>query len=152
MVFKVALATAIRAGLQFAAPFRRAASSALILALVLFGGATERAEAIPAFARQTGQTCSTCHTAFLQLTPFGRRFKLNGYISRGGGLYGASGSENALIPATDATPFPLAFMWQSTFTHLNTVASTNRREPLCSPVAQRRFPRPEQLRRCAPSR
>jgi len=46
----------------------------------------ERAEAIPAFARQTGQTCSTCHTAYLQLTPFGRRFKLNGYISRGGAL------------------------------------------------------------------
>jgi hypothetical protein len=119
MVFKVALATAKRAGLQLSAPFRRAAASALILALALFGGAMERAEALPAFARQTGQTCSTCHTAFLQLTPFGRRFKLNGYISRGGGLYGTAGSENALIPATDATPFPLAFMWQATFTHLN---------------------------------
>jgi len=131
MVFKVALATAIRAGLELAAPFRRAASSALILALVLFGGATERAEAIPAFARQTGQTCSTCHTAFLQLTPFGRRFKLNGYVSRGGGLYGTSGSENALIPATDATPFPLSFMWQATFTHLNRGLN----EPAESPYA-----------------
>ena len=140
MVFKVALATAIRAGIQFAAPFRRAAASALILALALLGGATERVEAIPAFARQTGQTCSTCHTAYLQLTPFGRRFKLNGYISRGGGLYGASGSENALIPATDATPFPLAFMWQATFTHLNTGLNEPPGSPYSVPSPNGGFP------------
>jgi hypothetical protein len=44
-----------------------------------------RAEAIPSFARQTGQPCATCHTAFPELTPFGRRFKLGGY-TMGGGL------------------------------------------------------------------
>jgi hypothetical protein len=115
MVSKVALATAIRAGFQRSAPARSAGPSALILALALSGGAMERAEALPAFARQTGQTCSTCHTAFLQLTPFGRRFKLNGYISRGGGPEGASGTRDALIDP----PLPIAFMWQSTFTHLN---------------------------------
>ena len=37
------------------------------------------ASAVPSFARQTGQPCATCHTAFPELTPFGRRFKLNGY-------------------------------------------------------------------------
>lgn len=37
------------------------------------------ADAIPSFARQTGMSCSMCHTAFPELTPFGRRFKLNGY-------------------------------------------------------------------------
>jgi len=36
------------------------------------------ASAVPSFARQTGQPCATCHTAFPELTPFGRRFKLSG--------------------------------------------------------------------------
>jgi hypothetical protein len=35
--------------------------------------------AIPSFARQTGMSCVMCHTNFPELTPFGRRFKLNGY-------------------------------------------------------------------------
>ena len=43
------------------------------------------ASAVPSFARQTGQPCATCHTAFPELTPFGRRFKLGGY-TMGGGL------------------------------------------------------------------
>lgn len=33
---------------------------------------------------QTGQPCSACHTAFPELTPFGREFKLNGYTAGGG--------------------------------------------------------------------
>ena len=37
------------------------------------------AKAVPSFARQTGLACSACHYQFLQLTPFGRKFKLNGY-------------------------------------------------------------------------
>jgi hypothetical protein len=37
------------------------------------------AAALPAFARQTGMSCAMCHTVFPQLTPYGRRFKLNGY-------------------------------------------------------------------------
>ena len=46
--------------------------------------APHSAEAIPSFARQTGQPCATCHTAFPELTPFGRRFKLGGYTMGGG--------------------------------------------------------------------
>ncbi len=34
---------------------------------------------LPSYARQTGLACSACHIQFLQLTPFGRRFKLSGY-------------------------------------------------------------------------
>jgi hypothetical protein len=45
-----------------------------------------RAEALPSFARQTGQPCGTCHTDFPALTPFGRRFKLLGYTV-GGGMF-----------------------------------------------------------------
>ena len=44
------------------------------------------AQALPSFARQTGQPCGTCHTDFPFLTPFGRRFKLLGYTT-GGGRY-----------------------------------------------------------------
>lgn len=32
------------------------------------------ARALPLCARPTAQPCATCHTAFLELTPFGRRF------------------------------------------------------------------------------
>jgi hypothetical protein len=44
------------------------------------------AEAVPAFAVQTGQPCKSCHIGAFgpQLTPFGRQFKLNGYTLRAG--------------------------------------------------------------------
>ncbi|MGO9983712.1 MAG: hypothetical protein ACLPIX_05815, partial [Rhodomicrobium sp.] len=41
------------------------------------------ASAVPAYARQTGQPCATCHTAFPELTPYGRQFKLTGYTAGG---------------------------------------------------------------------
>jgi len=40
---------------------------------------SQRAEAVPAFARQTGLACVACHVSFPELTPFGRFFKLTGY-------------------------------------------------------------------------
>jgi hypothetical protein len=46
------------------------------------------AEALPAYARQTGQPCATCHTIFPELTPFGRRFKIGGYTLHGGNWQG----------------------------------------------------------------
>ena len=44
------------------------------------------AEAIPAFAQQTGQPCTACHVGAFgpQLTPTGRAFKITGYTQRGG--------------------------------------------------------------------
>lgn len=41
-------------------------------------------QALPSFARQTGEQCTACHTNFLQLTPFGRDFKLGGYVMSSG--------------------------------------------------------------------
>ncbi|HET7373748.1 MAG TPA: hypothetical protein VFJ20_10190 [Gemmatimonadaceae bacterium] len=38
---------------------------------------------VPAYSRQTGLACSSCHYQFPQLTPFGRLFKLNGYTLTG---------------------------------------------------------------------
>jgi hypothetical protein len=41
-------------------------------------------EALPSYARQTGQECAACHNGFPELTPYGRLFKLNGYTFGGG--------------------------------------------------------------------
>lgn len=38
---------------------------------------------LPSFSRQTKLACSACHYQFMALTPFGRRFKLNGYTLSG---------------------------------------------------------------------
>jgi hypothetical protein len=59
------------------------------------------AQALPSFARQTGQECAACHNGFPELTPYGRLFKLNGYTFQGG---------------TSALP-PLAVMAIPSFTH-----------------------------------
>lgn len=42
------------------------------------------ASAVPAFSQQTGEPCSACHIGFPQLTPYGRLFKLEGYVAGGG--------------------------------------------------------------------
>jgi hypothetical protein len=42
------------------------------------------AQAIPAFARQYGRDCQTCHVAFPKLTPFGEAFRRNGWRYPGG--------------------------------------------------------------------
>lgn len=58
-----------------------AAGALILLAATM---APRPADALPSFARQTGQPCAACHTAFPELTPFGRRFKLGGYTLGGG--------------------------------------------------------------------
>jgi hypothetical protein len=70
------------------------------------------ADALPAFARQTGQPCSVCHTIFPELTPFGRRFKIGGYTLGGGDWKGPpvaamymAGFTNTKSPQ-DAPPAP----------------------------------------------
>ena len=75
-----------------------AATTAALLIVVL---SPRRAVSLPLYARQTGQPCATCHTALLELTPFGRRFKLGGYTLGGGDWSGP----------------PFAVMLQPTYTH-----------------------------------
>jgi hypothetical protein len=52
--------------------------------LAWLGAVAGPAQAVPAFAVQTGQPCQACHVGGLgpQLTPFGREFKLRGYTTR----------------------------------------------------------------------
>src|ERR1700694_5689231 len=75
---------------RFNRPFRNYGLFAAVAVVVLAGyltiGFAPPAQALPSFARQTGQPCGTCHTSFPGLTPFGRRFKMLGYTT-GGGLY-----------------------------------------------------------------
>ncbi len=47
-------------------------------------GLSGPAQALPSFARQTGQPCGVCHTDYPGLTPYGRLFKMNGYTAGGG--------------------------------------------------------------------
>jgi hypothetical protein len=58
------------------------AGAALLLAL-----ACTLAQAVPSFARQTGQPCAMCHVGGFgpQLTDFGIQFKLTGYTTTKGG-------------------------------------------------------------------
>lgn len=65
------------------------------------------AEALPSFAAQTGQPCSTCHVGAFgpQLTPFGRAFKIGGYTQTGG---------TGLL-----SKIPLAGFILGSFTHTN---------------------------------
>jgi len=66
---------------MFVTTFRKAvalaAAGAGLVALLL---SATSAHAVPSFARQTGLACEACHTVFPELTPFGRKFKLNGYL------------------------------------------------------------------------
>lgn len=52
----------------------------LMVILVMQLSLVNTALAIPSFARQTGLKCNACHTVFPELTPFGRLFKLGGYV------------------------------------------------------------------------
>jgi hypothetical protein len=58
----------------------------VLAAVVAFVSSAQDARAVPAFAVQTGQPCTTCHVGGFgpQLTPFGRTFKLEGYTMRAG--------------------------------------------------------------------
>jgi hypothetical protein len=64
-----------------------------------------RAQAVPAFAEQTGQPCAACHVGAFgpQLKQYGRDFKLNGYVANDGKNHG----------------LPLAATVQGSFTRTN---------------------------------
>ncbi len=52
----------------------------LVVTVLIYLSLLNTARATPSFARQTGMKCTQCHTIFPELTPFGRLFKLGGYI------------------------------------------------------------------------
>ena len=64
------------------------------------------ARAVPSFARQTGMSCTACHTVFPELTAFGRTFKLGAYT------FSTRGASQPYLP-------PVAAMFQASATFLD---------------------------------
>lgn len=72
---------------------------------ILVAGIVGRAEAVPSFARQTGQECPACHVSWPELTPYGRFFKATGYT------IGKTAWTGGYVPA--------AVMAQASVTHIS---------------------------------
>jgi len=87
-----------------------------LLAVITLGGAMTPSWAVPSFARQTGMACAACHTVFPELTPFGREFKLNGYVLDNIKQVTGIDVENNQTLAISSIP-PLSVMLQVSYTH-----------------------------------
>jgi hypothetical protein len=81
--------------------------------------AAPTAHAVPSFARQTGMACAACHTVFPELTPFGREFKLNGYVMDNIKQITGIDTENRQTLSLNSIP-PLSVMVQISYTHTGT--------------------------------
>src|SRR5574343_1906407 len=70
--------------LAVASGWRRMASVLGLGTLAL--ASVPNAQAVPSYARQTGSECAACHVGGFgpQLTPYGIRFKINGYTDTDG--------------------------------------------------------------------
>jgi hypothetical protein len=71
---------------------------------------------VPSFARQTGMACAACHTVFPELTPFGREFKLNGYVLDNIKQITGINNDNRQTLALNSIP-PVSVMLQVSYTH-----------------------------------
>jgi hypothetical protein len=108
--------------------------------------------AVPSFARQTGMACAACHTVFPELTPFGREFKLNGYVLDNIKQVTGIDTSARQTLALNSLP-PISFMAQISYTHTKTalpdsaatgaLAKDGGVQPLAGPglLAPRRLPR-----------
>jgi hypothetical protein len=71
--------------------------------------------AVPSYSRQTGMPCATCHYAPPELTPFGRKFKLEGYTFTTKATVSDDGKDhNAGLKLLEA--FPLSIVFDTSFT------------------------------------
>src|ERR1700687_5312416 len=77
-----------------------------LLVLLSLAGIAGHANAVPSYARQTGQECIACHVSFPELTPYGRYFKLTGYTIG-----------KPAISSQGVNYIPLAVMAQASVTH-----------------------------------
>ncbi len=86
-----------------------------LFALLLFVVGAGSANAVPSFARQTGQECPACHVSWPELTPYGRFFKATGYTI--GKTFWSSEGSGPYVPA--------AVMAQASITHINNNNTTD---------------------------
>ena len=81
-----------------------------------------KAEAVPAFARQTGLACNTCHFQhYPTLNAFGRAFKAGGYTTVGG--QSMVEGDMLALPATLNASLVTKIRYQKTNGSDNTVAT-----------------------------
>jgi hypothetical protein len=71
--------------------------------------------AVPSFARQTGMSCSQCHTSFPELTSFGRAFKATGYTLSTTKSVTDTNNDKSVLELIGMPP--LAVMLQAGYTH-----------------------------------
>lgn len=90
-----------------------------LLGFALLCAVAAPSRAVPSFARQTGMTCAACHTVFPELTPFGREFKLNGYVLDN--IKQVTGIDTTAHEtlALNSIP-PISLMLQVSYTHTST--------------------------------
>jgi hypothetical protein len=79
-------------------------------------GLSTPVSAVPSFARQTGMACAACHTVFPELTPFGREFKLNGYVLDNIKQVTGIDTSDRQTLALNSIP-PISLMAQISYTH-----------------------------------
>ena len=87
-----------------------------LLGIALLVAFSLPSSAVPSFARQTGMACSACHTVFPELAPFGREFKLNGYVLDNIKQIKGTTTDNRETLALNSLP-PLSVMLQISYTH-----------------------------------
>jgi hypothetical protein len=68
------------------------------------------ARAVPSYSRQTGLPCASCHYAPPELTPFGRKFKLDGYtFTTKAQVTDEKKDHNAVLQLLEAFPLSIVF-------------------------------------------
>jgi len=67
------------------------------------------ASAVPSYSRQTGLACSSCHYTPPELTPFGRKFKLEGYTFATKPTINADKKDNASLNLLEVLPLSVVF-------------------------------------------
>lgn len=94
----------------------------LMIAGIVICVSIPNAHAVPSFARQTGMSCTACHTVWPELTSFGRSFKLGGFTFSSAGK-------------SQPHPLPIAAMLQASATFLqdNKGVLTDRVAPFDNP-------------------
>ena len=82
--------------------------------------------AVPSFARQTGLACEACHTVFPELTTFGRRFKLNGYVmSTRSAISDVDLSKHSTLSLQDLPPLSIMVQTSSSWTNKSMADTTS---------------------------
>ena len=103
-----------RSACPAAGAFFRALAPIIVVACLLIFFKPE-ARAVPSYSRQTGLPCASCHYAPPELTPFGRKFKLDGYVfTTKPEVTDDKKGHNAALQLLEA--FPLSVIFDTSFT------------------------------------